>query len=104
MDNKNQKQLSLVIADLIKPILMHLQIMMANISIEDLEETLNKMMDFASTQRAFPFPATQNAADLNEKKNKLFKAILNLVKAQRDVMEHKENVIDDNFLRKAGLL
>ncbi len=77
------------LSELIKPILIDLQLMMREFKIDELKAVINSLEELTSIQRALPFPETQNKADLNKKKNKLMSAIVNLAERQQDVLEHK---------------
>ncbi len=92
------------IAEYIKAILFPLQIMMNAIPIEELEESLKRLEESTSIQRALPFPASQNKASLNEKKNNLYRAIINLMKTQKEVLDHKDPFINEEMLEILGVI
>lgn len=91
------------ISEFVKQILIPTQIMMQIIPIEEMEEMLEKLKDSTSISRALPFPVSQNKADINEKKNDLYAAIINLMKKQKIVLGHKDDFIDEKAMKELGM-
>lgn len=104
ISDEKEMDLSFKIATLIKPILFHIQLLMKEIPIEDMEHKLEILKDITSTQEAFPFPQTLNQADLNKKKNKVFKCIIDLMKAEKEMLNHENQYITEKELKEIGLL
>ncbi len=106
--SEKTKERNQEIADLIKPVLLDLQILMREVPIEEMESILNRMKDTASTLAAWPFPNTLNKAEEMNVKNELFKAMINFMKAQKKVLDFKNKPKSfsngDEVLKAMGLL
>ncbi len=106
--SEKTKERSQQIADLLKPILLSLQMFMQEVPIEEMESILSDMEDVTSTLAAWPFPNTLNKAEEMNVKNELFKAMINFMKTQKKVLDFQNKPKSfsngDEVLKAMGLL
>ena len=91
--------------EVIIPLMAIIDNAVVTFDLEKLKATLSNMDQHASTLAAWPFPETMNEAKQVALKNVLFKEIIRLMEARKELMQYKPDfLINNDLLKICGML
>lgn len=82
-----------MVVETIPQLLVPMQILLSQVTIQELEDMLHEMNDEASKMCALPFPETIAKSEVMMRKNKLYERIIELAKAQKDLLDNPEQKV-----------